>query len=251
MTEFLQFGRLLRLAGHTWTTMTILAPEAQSKIRQAAASTLEKLANECGASDHTVQSWLAPTTMDEPATSPSDSYIYFHTAGFLHLPAFCDSETTCRSMKEEMAQMIIDDWNPENVESFGTSAQDNEARGDYFLESADKVHYFAEPHALNGTALKKEYCSDAKKIRALNKVGHGLHLLEQSTFSSYCFSEKILATVTDLGWKDPVVPQSMYILKQAETGGVVHSHQDRYVRCTSMLCMDQFHSTHLTHCAPC
>jgi phytanoyl-CoA hydroxylase len=65
------------------------------------------------------------------------------------------------------------------------------------------------------------------KVLALNKAGHGLHLKHQSEiFHAYCRLPKLLELVTDLGWKDPVVPQSMYIFKQAKTGGAVTSHQD-------------------------
>lgn len=32
--------------------------------------------------------------------------------------------------------------------------------------------------------------------------------------------------MTELGWSDPVVPQSMYIFKQPVMGGAVNSHQD-------------------------
>ena len=37
---------------------------------------------------------------------------------------------------------------------------------------------------------------------------------------------KYVTLVHELGWIDPVVPQSMYIFKQAKIGGAVNSHQD-------------------------
>jgi Phytanoyl-CoA dioxygenase (PhyH) len=39
-------------------------------------------------------------------------------------------------------------------------------------------------------------------------------------------SDNVRNLVHDLGWIDPVVPQSMYIFKQPSIGGIVHSHQD-------------------------
>ena len=45
-------------------------------------------------------------------------------------------------------------------------------------------------------------------------------------FRSYSTSSKIRQLVRSLGWKDPVIPQSMYIFKQPRIGGEVTSHQD-------------------------
>jgi phytanoyl-CoA hydroxylase len=117
-------------------------------------------------------------------------------------------------------------WNPnKEIDSFGTTESENTARGDYFLESSDKIHYFAEPDAMADGSLKPEYADN--KLEALNKAGHAMHLQPGSVFHSYCMSDKIRTLVkTELGWKNPVVPQSMYIFKQARLGGAVNSHQD-------------------------
>lgn len=45
-------------------------------------------------------------------------------------------------------------------------------------------------------------------------------------FNEYTKSPKIKNLVKELGWVDPVVPQSMYIFKQARVGAEVTSHQD-------------------------
>jgi len=79
----------------------------------------------------------------------------------------------------------------------------------------------------NGTQqqqLKPEYHDS--KMAALNKAGHALHLRKGTAFYDYCFSDKLHSLLRELGWRDPVVPQSMYIFKQAVTGGAVNSHQD-------------------------
>jgi phytanoyl-CoA hydroxylase len=159
---------------------------------------------------------------------------FFHHSGFLHLPNFWTVEE-CEQMKAEMAELVRARWKvvPGRPveESFGTDDAQNSRRGDYFLESADQVHFFVEPTALqdDGT-LRDEYFDDDndKKMDALNKVGHALHLLDEpSSFRSYCFSQKVQRLVTSvLGWKKPVVPQSMYIFKNRYAGGTVTSHQD-------------------------
>jgi phytanoyl-CoA hydroxylase len=152
---------------------------------------------------------------------------FFDSTGFYHASAFASLEE-CAAMKQQM-KGLVNDWNPDEkaLDSFGTDTEQNTARGDYFLESSDQIHFFTEPTALDkdGTSLLPEYQVDSKKMTALNKVGHALHLTP-GAFSDYCLSKKVRDLVLDLGWRDPVVPQSMYIFKQALTGGVVNSHQD-------------------------
>ena len=207
--------------------MTILSKEAQATIRSKASAVLDRLEAECAASD-TTKSWLHKGTTATVTSSSADAN-YFHTCGFLHKPAFTTIDI-CRSMQQEMNELVEKQWNEDDngLHSFATN--ENAARGDYFLESADRVHFFAEPSALDEDGRLREHYKKNNKMRALNKVGHALHLLPTpSAFGKYTFSDRVLELVTELGWKDPIVPQSMYILKQAETGGVVHSHQDRYV----------------------
>jgi phytanoyl-CoA hydroxylase len=187
--------------------------------------------------------WLGGFQRPVPHDAPY-SCRYFQTNGFLRVRQFVSPET-CQAMKEAIADLVLTQWHPnddpQKVEEFGTDARQNTARGDYFLDSAENIHYFAEPAALlpvdsanDGPAsprLLPEY-EGGHKIRALNKAGHALHLPPQqydgtaNVFHDYCQSPKVRELVEDLGWNDPVVPQSMYIFKQATTGGVVHSHQD-------------------------
>ena len=71
--------------------------------------------------------------------------------------------------------------------------------------------------------LKEEFLEC--KIHALNKAGHGMHV-QPGAFHEYTTSAKIRNLVQELGWVDPVVPQSMYIFKQKRVGSAVTSHQD-------------------------
>ena len=150
--------------------------------------------------------------------------------GFVHCRRFCTPDE-CVAMKEEMQRLVDEEWDPAvSLDSFGTDDKANTARGDYFLESADRIHYFAEPTALetkgNQQVLKPEFVGP-RRIEALNKVGHALHIPTDSPFGTYFRSSKLAKLVQqDLGWADPVVPQSMYIFKQARTGAAVHAHQD-------------------------
>ena len=129
------------------------------------------------------------------------------------------------ALKQQMADMV-EDWDPsEETRSFSTNVEANQKQGsdDYFLESASRVHFFAEPTALDqDNRLLPQYT----KLAALNKAGHGLHRVVPGAFYDYTVSSKVRRLVRDLGWHDPVVPQSMYICKNARIGGTVHSHQD-------------------------
>ena len=102
----------------------------------------------------------------------------------------------------------------------------SEAQGssDKFLDSADRCEFFMEPWALDdATGRLRE---DVTKEDAINKAGHGLHYEEcDEVFSRYARSDKVAALARALGWVDPVLPQSMYIFKQARQGGEVTSHQ--------------------------
>ena len=186
---------------------------------------------------------------------PSKQCQYFDKHGFLLVKSFCDQDEI-QVMKDEMHHLVTEQWNPNpnqnddrdygdgdgdgdsngsgnnknKITIFRTDEDqiDNQGSDDYFLTSANKVHFFAEHKAMdeNGQLQPQYYNHRQNKILALNKVGHGLHLLPQSSYKSYTTSSKIQQLVLDLGWINPVVPQSMYIFKQALVGDQVTSHQD-------------------------
>ncbi len=196
---------------------------------------------------------------------PSERCRDFDTVGYIHLPQFVSSNVVA-SMKMTMEQLVNDEWmtsssstSPSSsaassaaVETFRTDDKqvDAQGRSDYFLDSATKIHYFAEPYAVHtdenndSTTLKEEY--RCNKVTALNKAGHGLHL-RPGIFHEYTTSTQISTLLRELGYVDPVIPQSMYIFKQGRrsttttttddeddadldgddgAGGVVTSHQD-------------------------
>jgi phytanoyl-CoA hydroxylase len=163
--------------------------------------------------------------------STSQQAQYFDTHGFLVNKNFANSEMV-KSLKEQMATLVDEHWDPfaqdgkEEIDTFGTDAAANTARGDYFLDSSNRVHYFAEQKALDQKnfnnkqlQLKEEFVvAKEDKLSILNKAGHGMHN-NPGAFRDYTLSDKMRNLVLDLGWKDPVVPQSMYIFKQAKIGG--------------------------------
>ncbi|KAL3924589.1 MAG: hypothetical protein SGILL_000959, partial [Bacillariaceae sp.] len=183
---------------------------------------LEELSQTQQVADGTkIPSWIGSKLHER-----SSNCHYFDMHGFCLQREFCTAAEV-QELKAEMARLVEEHWHPgeQVTDSFGTDAEANMARGDYFLDSADRISYFAETQALqeDGT-LKAEYQDD--KLGALNKAGHGMHTVPGSAFSNYTLSDKMKALVKDLGWQDPFIPQSMYIFKQPTIGGTVHSHQD-------------------------
>ncbi|GAA5964202.1 hypothetical protein JCM3765_002767 [Sporobolomyces pararoseus] len=92
---------------------------------------------------------------------------------------------------------------------------------EYFLTSGDKIRYFFEP-----AAFGEDGKLNRPKEKAVNKIGHGLALLDER-FREFTFSEDLKTVAKDLGFhKDPRVLQSMIICKNAQVGGEVSSHDD-------------------------
>jgi phytanoyl-CoA hydroxylase len=198
--------------------------DLRAKAQEVLFSLETELKNSAPTSDKkTHSSWLNGQVS---ATGISEKCCYFDRFGFLHLQGFASKEEV-EAMQHQM-EMLTSDWDPaEKTMAFSTHVKDNQARGndDYFLESASRVHFFAEATALEEDgSLKEEYQSN-NKLQALNKSGHAMHIVE-GAFRDYTLSSKVKSLVADLGWRDPVVPQSMYICKNPKIGGTVHSHQD-------------------------
>lgn len=203
--------------------------------------------------------------------------------GYAKISGFASIEE-CEGMIARMAAMI-ENWDEtaptDSAFATGEAQGKRQAKSDYFLDSADKIHFFTEPDAFEnelldkidpGAPIRKENeqaegknvdlaeparktvepvesagknvdpvesgailkatTSRKRKLKpqltkqtCLNKVGHGMHVSDE-VFRGYSTSAKMQSLVADLGWKNPVIPQSMYIFKQPRIGGEVTSHQD-------------------------
>ncbi len=142
----------------------------------------------------------------------------FLTNGFLVIENFLPKET-CNSLMQRM-QKIIEE-NKKSIPTLAFSAKDNaHANDDYFIQSADKIHFFLEPEAFNeeNRLIKPiEHC--------INKVGHGLHVADP-LFNSIAADTRIRQYCLQLGFKKVGLLQSMYIFKQPTIGDAVQWHQD-------------------------
>ena len=88
------------------------------------------------------------------------------------------------------------------------------------MDSGDKIRFFFETNAFDDHGNLK-----FKKDQCLNKIGHSLHW-HSPIFKKITFHDKTKQVAKDVGFKDPVVVQGMYIFKQPRIGTKVTPHQD-------------------------
>ncbi|XP_043695456.1 phytanoyl-CoA dioxygenase [Telopea speciosissima] len=141
----------------------------------------------------------------------------FHSQGFLVIDSFSSPEEI-DGMRKQMDQ-LLDEFDCSSVSIFSTKNQ-KKLTDDYFYESAEKISFFFEEKAFDDDGNLKQ-----PKQLSINKVGHALHEIDP-VFSKFCRSEKTSNLFVSLGYKRPVIIQSMYIFKQPGIGGEVVPHQD-------------------------
>ena len=157
-----------------------------------------------------------------PAT-PDKQRAAFDRDGFLVVENFATA-AECDAMRAQMAKLVAE-WDGLSRTVFRTDGEQEAAQGssDYFLDSADRCHFFLEPDAVDPDTGGIR--AGLPRLEAMNKAGHGLHSADP-VFREYAQSGKVAALTRALGWAAPVLPQSMYIFKQPRIGGAVTSHQD-------------------------
>ena len=126
--------------------------------------------------------------------------------GFLVLPSFADP-AACRALVDRAAELRAAYPPGQTVSTFTTKEQDRVSDA-YFLTSGGEVRFFFEPDGVT-----------------LNKIGHALHDRD-AVFSSFSRDARLPGIAAALGLRDPVLVQSMYLVKDAHRGGEVDPHQD-------------------------
>lgn len=121
-------------------------------------------------------------------------------------------------MRDRMDE-LLKGFDPSKCSVFSTKNQ-KEVTDEYFYESSEKVSFFFEEKAFGDDGNLKQ-----SKELSINKVGHALHEIEP-VFKKFSYSEKVSRMFCSLGYRRPVVVQSMYIFKQPGIGGEVVPHQD-------------------------
>jgi phytanoyl-CoA hydroxylase len=141
----------------------------------------------------------------------------YQDRGYLILPYFATT-TEVKALRKR-AKELLDAFDPWHRTVFNTD-KERHISGDYFLDSGDKISFFFEPGALDEAG--KLNCD---KTLAVNKIGHALHALDP-VFAKLTQSPKVSEIAYGLGYKRPVLVQSMMIFKQPGIGGKVNAHQD-------------------------
>ncbi|HEX5874342.1 MAG TPA: phytanoyl-CoA dioxygenase family protein [Pyrinomonadaceae bacterium] len=142
----------------------------------------------------------------------------YRSDGFLVLEGFA-TEESCDRLRTR-AEELVQEFDPAEVVSIFSTREQDRIADDYFLTSGDKIRFFFEENAFlpDGT-LKYE------KQKSINKIGHGLHDLDP-VFNDFSRTQKLKQLAEALGFKKPLLVQSMYIFKQPNIGGEVNCHQD-------------------------
>lgn len=132
----------------------------------------------------------------------------FERDGYAVLERFVD-RATCRTLIAR-AEELVAAFDPQSVpRSIFTTHEQTRTTDEYFLASGDKIAYFFEE----------------EDPTAVNKIGHALHDLDP-VFAPFSHSPRFARVCAEIGMRDPLLLQSMYILKLPGVGGEVTLHQD-------------------------
>ena len=138
--------------------------------------------------------------------------------GYLIIENFKTNEQCDDLIKRSKELIEEQDFN--NQQSVFDTISQTHNDDNYFLDSGDKIRFFFEEKANlseNNIKTNKQYI--------VNKIGHALHDLDEK-FINFSKTEDLDNIAKAIGFKDPLLLQSMYIFKQPKIGGEVVCHQD-------------------------
>ena len=142
----------------------------------------------------------------------------YNEQGFVVLENAIDA-TDIATLKAAALE-IVDDFDIEQNQSVFSTRDRDAGRDEYFFDSAENCHCFLEADALNDAG---QLTTPARL--AINKIGHAMHDLNPA-FRHFCKLPVFAQSMRDIGYRQPVLWQSMYIFKQPSIGGEVRWHQD-------------------------
>lgn len=142
----------------------------------------------------------------------------FEAAGVVILKGFASAEE-CAALKKRAFE-LIDAFDIDAHRTVFSTKSQSHAKDAYFLNSGGNISFFLEEEALDATgALRRS------KRQSVNKIGHALHDLDPA-FARFSRSQNMQAAARAIGFDDPLLLQSMVIMKPPGIGGEVTCHQD-------------------------
>ena len=144
----------------------------------------------------------------------------FRQEGFLVLPGFVDAER-CLELRRRALELAREHVPPPDKATIFTADGDAlHASDEYFLNSGEAIRCFFEKGAFDAEGRLR-----ADAALCLNKLGHAMHDLDP-VFGAFSRTLELAALAGDIGMREPLLLQSMYIFKQARIGGEVACHTD-------------------------
>ena len=132
--------------------------------------------------------------------------------GFLVLSDFLPVDD-CDALQARAAELVAG-FDPGPPRTIFSTRDQGHAKDRYFQESGGAIRFFFEDDA-----------TDQPVALALNKIGHALHDLDP-VFDRVSRQPRIAELALTLGFKRPLLLQSMYLFKQPHIGAEVGWHQD-------------------------
>jgi len=140
--------------------------------------------------------------------------------GFLLLPDFVPAER-CLELRERALELARRHAPPpEQATVFTADGGARHAAERYFLTSGEAIRCFFEKDAFDADGRLR-----GEAHLSLNKLGHAMHDLDP-VFDAFSRTPELAAVAADLGMREPLLLQSMYIFKQPRIGGEVVCHTD-------------------------
>ena len=132
--------------------------------------------------------------------------------GFLVLKDFL-SAADCDALQARAGELVAA-FDPGPARTIFSTRDQGHARDRYFQELGGAIRFFFEEEA-----------TDQPVPLALNKIGHALHDLDP-VFDRVSRQPRLAELARALGFRKPLLLQSMYLFKQPHIGGEVGWHQD-------------------------
>lgn len=130
----------------------------------------------------------------------------FRLEGMICLPGFLLSSEIDDLLNE--AKKFLSDLDVLSHPMTQFKVDDNDHIGDeYFFDSSDKILFFFDTDAFDASGSLRY-----PKERAVNKIGHGLHM-KNDVFKKITMDHKVASVAKSLGYVEPKVLQSMCIFK--------------------------------------